>query len=150
MKITFVCLGNICRSPLAEAIAKEKVRNKNLDISIDSHGTSSWHIGEPPCLNSQEIARAYNLDISHYKGSQINKKNIFDYDLVVGADSSVVSDLKKLRNDKNILLLGDFGYDGADVPDPYYYNSIDGFDEIYNMLDICIENILNSKYVING
>jgi len=149
IKIAFVCLGNICRSPLAEAIAKDKIKKININAQIDSFGTASWHTGKPPCENSQKIALSRNLDISSYRGSQITNANINNYDLVVGVDDSVVNDLKQLNYKKQIYLLGDFGYNGESVPDPYYFKDIQGFNEVFSMIDICVENFLKSKCITN-
>lgn len=147
IKIAFVCLGNICRSPIAEAIGKDIAKKFSLDLHIESFGTASWHIGKSPCENSQKIVARKGLDISKYKGSQITRHNIQDYDFILGADSSVISDLQNISKKDNIHLMGDFGCQGRDVPDPYYFNSIEGFDEVYSMIETCVDGFLNSKYI---
>lgn len=74
--IIFVCLGNICRSPLAEGIAKEYAKKNNLDIKIASAGTGSWHIGDAPCENSIKVAKQNGIDISKQKAQQIKKSTL--------------------------------------------------------------------------
>ena len=142
--ILFVCLGNICRSPLAEGIAKEYVKTRNLDIKIDSAGTGSWHIGEPPCENSIKIAKRNGVDISTQRARQVNPKDFSDFDIIVGLDNSNIKNLKNLGC-KNPLKLGDFGFDGEDVPDPYFFDGFEGFDKVYNMIEVCVKTLINEK-----
>ena len=86
--ILFVCLGNICRSPLAEGIAKAYIKEKNLDLIIDSAGTGHWHIGEKPCENSIKVAKLNGVDISNQKARQVKKEDFKKFDLIVGLDDS--------------------------------------------------------------
>ncbi|XOB62344.1 low molecular weight protein-tyrosine-phosphatase [Campylobacterota bacterium DY0563] len=147
MKVTsilFVCLGNICRSPLAEGIAKEYIKQKNLNIKIESAGTGSWHIGEAPCENSIKVAKQNGIDISNQKARQVNKNDFEEFDLIVGLDDSNISNLKNLGC-KSPLKLGDFGFEGEDVPDPYFFNGFEGFDKVYNMIETCVKTLINSK-----
>ena len=81
--ILFVCLGNICRSPLAEGIAKEYIKNKNLDIEIQSAGTGSWHIGHSPDKRSIAVAEHHNLSIAHQKGRQFNTKDFDTFAVII-------------------------------------------------------------------
>lgn len=142
--IIFVCLGNICRSPLAEGIAKEYIKEKNLDIKIESAGTGSWHVGEPPCPDSIKIAKMNNIDISKQRAKQVTTKDFEDYDLVVGLDNSNVQNLKNLGC-KHPLKLGDFGFNGEDVPDPYFFEGFEGFDKVFEMINISVKNLINEK-----
>lgn len=142
--IIFVCLGNICRSPLAEGIAREYIKEKNLDIIIDSAGTGDWHIGNPPCPDSIKIAKMNGIDISKQRARQVKMEDFNKYDLVVGLDSSNVQNLKNLGC-KSPLKLGDFGYDGEDVPDPYFFDGFEGFDKVFEMIDVCVKNLIDSK-----
>jgi protein-tyrosine phosphatase len=142
--IIFVCLGNICRSPLAEGIAKQYIIEKNLDLIIQSAGTGSWHIDEPPCENSIKVAKLNGVDISKQKAQQVKKSDFKNFDLVVGLDDSNISNLKNLGCD-NPLKLGDFGFDGADVPDPYFFDGFEGFDKVFEMIDVCVKNLIDEK-----
>ncbi|WP_321313474.1 low molecular weight protein-tyrosine-phosphatase [Halarcobacter sp.] len=142
--ILFVCLGNICRSPLAEGIAKEYIKQNNLNIKCQSAGTGSWHIGEAPCENSIKVAKQNGIDISTQRARQVNINDFEEFDLIVGLDDSNISNLKKLGC-KNPLKLGDFGFEGKDVPDPYFFNGFEGFDKVYNMIETCVKTLLNSR-----
>ena len=88
-----VCLGNICRSPLAEGIMKQKVKEKKLDWSVDSAGTGSWHIGELPDRRSIAIARQYGIDISDQRARQFKPADLDRFDLVLAMDSSNYRDI---------------------------------------------------------
>lgn len=145
--ILFVCLGNICRSPLAEVIAKDIVTKHNLQIKVDSAGTGSWHIDEAPCENSQKVAFQNSLDISNYKARQVTKKDFTTFDLIIGLDSSNIQNLKKLGC-KNPLLLGDFGFDGKDVPDPYFFDGFEGFTTVYSMIETCVNELFKEYRLI--
>jgi len=140
--VIFVCLGNICRSPLAEGIARNIVEKEALDIEVDSAGTGDWHIGEPPCENSILVAKKHGIDISYLRARQVTKADIEKFDLIVALDSKNFVDLKKLGA-TNIVKLGDYGYDGADVPDPYFFHGFDGFEKVYEMIDVCVNNLFS-------
>ena len=144
MKILFVCLGNICRSPLAEAIARDHALKKSYKIEVDSCGTGDWHIGNPPCPDSQKIAKMRGLNISSYKARQVNKNDFKEFDIIVGLDSKNISSLKQLGY-QNPFLLGDFGFDGKDVPDPYFFDGFEGFDKVFHMIEVCVKNLLDEK-----
>ncbi|MEJ2372959.1 MAG: low molecular weight phosphotyrosine protein phosphatase [Sulfurimonas sp.] len=143
--IIFVCLGNICRSPIAEGVARKIAAEKNLNINIDSAGTGSWHIGEAPCENSIKVAKQNGIDIASYKARKVTKHDFDQFDLIVALDSSNYQDLQSMGA-KNLVKLGEFGYDGADVPDPYFFNGFDGFHEVYKMVESCVNNIFKTKF----
>ncbi|WP_108062141.1 low molecular weight protein-tyrosine-phosphatase [Poseidonibacter lekithochrous] len=142
--IIFVCLGNICRSPIAQGVAQKYIKEKNLDIKIASAGTGDWHIGEAPCEHSIKVAAMNNVDISKQKAQQVQKSDFSNYDLVVGLDDSNVENLKKLGA-TNILKLGNYGFEGADVPDPFFFDGFEGFDKVFEMIEICVKNLINEK-----
>ena len=140
--ILFVCLGNICRSPLAEGIAKNYIKERKLDLVIESAGTGHWHIGEKPCENSIKVALLNGVDISNQKARQVKKEDFKNFDLIVGLDDSNIQNLKNLGC-KNPLKLGNFGFNGECVPDPYFFNGFEGFDKVFEMIDICVRNLID-------
>ena len=142
--ILFVCLGNICRSPLAEGIAKNYIKEKNLNLVIESAGTGHWHVGEKPCENSIKVALLNGVDISNQKAQQVKKSDFKNFDLIVGLDDSNISNLKNLGC-KNLIKLGDFGFNGECVPDPYFFDGFEGFDKVFEMIDICVKNLIDEK-----
>ena len=139
--IIFVCLGNICRSPIAEGCAKKYAKENSLELEIDSAGTGSWHVGEAPCENSIVVAKERGIDISDLRARQVTKDDFKKFDLVVALDDSNYNDLKALGA-KNLVKLGNYGYDGADVPDPYFFKGFEGFEKVYEMIDSCTKNLL--------
>jgi len=139
--IIFVCLGNICRSPLAEGIAKKIILEKNLNILVDSAGTGDWHIGESPCDNSIKVASQHGVDISQQQSRQVTQEDFIKYDLIIGLDDSNMKNLEKLGA-SNALKLGSFGANNEDVPDPYFFDGFEGFDKVYEMIHLCVTELL--------
>jgi len=133
MKILFVCLGNICRSPLAEGIAKKLYP----EYTIDSAGTGHWHIGEAPCQKSQLIAKRKGIDISNLKARQISKEDLNKWDKVIAMDSQNLEDLKNFGFTNATMLLP------HDVPDPYFFDGDEGMNEIFEMIKKGVINHLN-------
>jgi protein-tyrosine phosphatase len=146
-RILFVCLGNICRSPLAQAIAQDLVLKQNIELEIDSCGTGHWHVGEAPCENSIKVASQRGLDISSYKARQVVIEDFAYYDYIIGLDESNVNNLKNLGC-KEVLKLGDFGHGGDDVPDPYFFDGFEGFDRVFDMIESCVKEFLNQKIAV--
>ena len=142
--IIFVCLGNICRSPLAEGIAKKYAKEYNLHIKVESAGTGNWHIGEAPCPDSIKIAQQNGVDISTQRAKLVEGHDFKNFDLVIGLDDNNVRDLRELGCN-NPLKLGDFGCEGKDIPDPYFFDGFEGFDKVYEMIDICVKNLIKNK-----
>jgi len=143
--IIFVCLGNICRSPLAEGVAVKIAQERNLALKIDSAGTGDWHIGEPPCDGSIKVAKMRGIDITHLRARQFTKEDIERFDLIVVLDESNRVHVKSLGA-KNIEKLGCFGYECRDVPDPYFFDGFDGFLEVYKMIEICVNELFSVKF----
>ena len=138
VKILMVCLGNICRSPLAEGILQSKLPKDK--FIVDSAGTGHWHIGKQPDERSIFTAKKHNLDITHQKGRQF-KANDFDYfDYIFVMDGSNYDDVMRLAKNeeqkKKVHFILDELFPGekVDVPDPYY-GLQNGFDTVYEMLD---------------
>ena len=139
--ILFVCLGNICRSPLAEGIARDLIKKNELGIFVNSVGTSDAHIGENPCANSIKVAKQNNVDISNLKANLIDINDFQKFDYIIALDEQNRLDLINIGA-KNIKKLGDFGENGADVPDPYFFRGFDGFEKVYNLIHRCTINLL--------
>ena len=147
-----VCLGNICRSPLAEGILKSKLPK---DIfTVDSAGTSNYHINELPDSRSIEVAKKHTIDITKQRGRQFTSEDFDTFDLIYAMDTSNYKNIIKLaRNPEDIskvrfILDEILNYNLKDVPDPYYGGE-NGFDAVYEMLDTACEIIAN-KAVTNN
>ncbi len=140
MKILMVCLGNICRSPLAAGILQYKADNADLGWVVESSGTSRYHIGDPPHRMSQKVALSHGIDISNQRGSQFAKEDMLTFDLIYAMDRDNYADIKRMsgelwNEEKTDLILNEL-YPGEDreVPDPWYGNEKD-FREVFDMLD---------------
>lgn len=144
VKILMVCLGNICRSPLAEGILASKLPKKK--FIVDSAGTGAWHIGRQPDQRSIAIAKKYKLDISKQKGRQFSKNDFDAFDYIYVMDISNYQDVVRLADNqeqtkKVQLILNElFPDENVDVPDPYY-GVANGFESVYKMLDETCEVI---------
>lgn len=150
IKILFICLGNICRSPLAEAIFNHKVKEKGLagKIKCDSCGTSDFHIGEFPDERSLQCAKNRGIAINH-RGRQINKLDLKEFDYLIVMDQANLKTVQNLLETYNIshghlYLMREFqtGAEHLDVPDPYYGEE-DGFEKVYEILEESLDNFLN-------
>ncbi len=142
--IIFVCLGNICRSPIAQGVAQKYIKENNLDILVESAGTGSWHVGENPCENSIKVCKQHHIDISKQIARQVKKEDFKKFDLVIGLDESNLSTLRKLGCSTPIKL-GSFGYNNEDVPDPYFFDGFEGFDKVYTMIESCVIELIKQK-----
>lgn len=149
VKILFVCLGNICRSPLAEGIFKHRVRHEGLEdkIFVNSAGTSGWHVGEPPDPRSVEVAMENGIDLNN-DGRKAISNDFKEYDYIIAMDGNNYSDLKSLPGSSmdgaaKLYLMRDFDEigKGQDVPDPYYGGD-DGFSYVFEILDRSCRNLL--------
>ena len=140
-----VCLGNICRSPLAEGILKNKTQN--LDVFVDSAGTASYHVGNLPDSRSIEIANENGIDLTDQRARQFSEKDFDDFDKIYAMDTNNYSNIISLARDQSdrdkvdVILneLNPKSYDS--VPDPYY-GAGDGFQIVYDMLDNACDAIV--------
>jgi len=144
-----VCLGNICRSPLAEGILKDKIEVKKLDWEVDSAGTSGWHEGDRPDPRSIKIGLSYNTDIRYQKSRKFLQEDLQQFDLIFAMDSSNYQNIIKLASTDEerekvhlIMNMVDSGMNQK-VPDPYLDDN--GFDNVYKMLDQACDAIIE-KY----
>jgi len=133
-----VCLGNICRSPLAEGILRTKLTT---DFFVDSAGTGGWHAGQSPDERSIATARNYGIDISNQKARKFTVSDFDTFDHIFVMDQSNFKDVLNLAPDdvaksKVALILGP----SKEVPDPYYGGQ-DGFEKVYHLLDQACEEI---------
>ena len=140
-----VCLGNICRSPLAHGIMEAKCEQLDLNWEIDSAGTSGWHIGEVPDARSIEVAKTNGIDISNQKSRKFEKSDFQNYDLILAMDVSNFNDILSLSNteaerDKVRLILNYlYPNENRQVPDPYYEG---GFEGVYKMLSLACDKFI--------
>ena len=141
--ILFVCLGNICRSSLAEGILRaELAKRGRADIMVDSAGTGNWHIGNAPDRRAIAVARQNGIDISRQQARQVRGDDFENFDLIIAMDVDNLADLKAIApfvNDDQLVICGNFGTQatGADVPDPYYGGD-EGFQQVMTILkDAC-------------
>jgi len=133
--ILFVCLGNICRSPLAEAALKAEAERIGLDVEVDSAGTGDWHLGYPPDPRAAAVAARYGIDISHRRARLVGPDDFRRFDMVVALDEKNLSNLRAMRPDDakaELSLLLDHvpGRAGQPVADPYYGDA-SHFDETW-------------------
>lgn len=149
IKILMVCLGNICRSPLAEGILASKLpKNK---FTVDSAGTGSWHIGNSPDERSISVGKKNKVDISSQRGRQFSAADFDTFDYIYVMDSSNYSDVLELaktqdHKEKVQMILNDlFPNENVDVPDPYF-GLPNGFEIVYNMLDEVCE-VISKKLI---
>ncbi len=137
--ILMVCLGNICRSPLAEGILRHLIEERGLSHSIvvDSCGTSSYHVGEPPHRGSQEVARQRGVSLQGIRSRQLVTADISSFDYLVAMDESNLRDIQHLdsrgEKDERMVLLLDYAADTdvQNVPDPFYEG---GFERVYDLI----------------
>lgn len=148
-KVLMVCLGNICRSPLAEGVLRKKAEENKLQLFVDSAGTSNYHIDQAPDKRSQLSAKKHGIDISNLRGRQFKVSDFDNFDLVFAMDSSNYSNIIELarnQDDKNkveLILNRIHPNSNMAVPDPYYGGE-EGFENVYQLLDSACEEIINS------
>ncbi|MDP3549346.1 MAG: low molecular weight protein-tyrosine-phosphatase [Novosphingobium sp.] len=147
--VLFVCLGNICRSPLAEAALRARAVAAGVAITIDSAGTGDWHVGRPPDPRAVALARKYGLDISSYSARQVTEEDFHKFGHVFALDPQNLKDLRRIEPSRHIAevrLLMDLvpGRKGTAVLDPYY-----GDEEDFELAwaDVCAAaDVLVKRY----
>jgi len=150
MKILMVCLGNICRSPLAEGILQQKAWQAGLSWSIESAGTNSYHTGEPPHPLSQKVARLNGIDISKQRARRFTASDFETFDKIYVMAVDVLQDVRRISRDKfdaakvDMLLNELHPGTNADVPDPWY-GPEPGYHEVFSLIDRACDMIIE-KY----
>jgi protein-tyrosine phosphatase len=144
-----VCLGNICRSPMAEGILRDKLQKRGLTITVDSAGTGGWHAGENPDSRAIRTAKKFGVDISHLVARKFSKKDFDNFDFIYVMDHENLRDVLSLAKTQEdidkVKLLLDTGENksGRAVPDPWYGGE-EGFVEVYKMLDEACDDVVKS------
>lgn len=145
-----VCLGNICRSPLAEGIMTSKAQENGLNWEIDSAGTAAYHVGNLPDERSIEVAIKYGIDLSSQRARQFNVSDFREFDVIYAMDTENYNNILNLAKNKEDeekvkLILNEIEPNSnSSVPDPYYGGD-EGFENVYQMLDLACESVVN-KY----
>ena len=145
MKILMVCLGNICRSPLAKGILWSK--GKHLNLEVDSAGTAAYHIGKQPDIRSIEIANKYAIDLNQQRARQFSRADFDEFDIIYAMDTNNYAHLISLASseterNKVRMILNEINPNAyQSVPDPYYGGD-NGFQDVYNMLDKACDKII--------
>lgn len=151
-RILMVCLGNICRSPLAEGVLRTKAEKSGLNITIDSAGTSNYHIGSHPDTRAIKNAKNHDIDISYLRARQFTVADYDAFDHIFVMDNSNYSDVIALARDekdkKKVELILDRVYPGSgmSVPDPYFGGE-QGFENVYILLDKACDVIVESLMI---
>ena len=139
--VLFVCLGNICRSPVAEGVFRAEVERRGLgdQVLVDSCGTGGWHVGEPPDARSAAVAKRHGVDISPQRARQLSDADYRKFDWLVAMDNTNFANIRRRaprKSKAHIVRFTDYveGAYGTDVPDPYYGDG-DGFQRVYDLLE---------------
>jgi protein-tyrosine phosphatase len=147
MKILMVCLGNICRSPLAEGILQSKARQAGLNWQVDSAGTNGYHVGEAPHPLSQKVARLNGIDICDQRARRFVKEDMERYDKIYAMADDVIDDIRRIAkgryDESKVELFLNELYPGknASVPDPWYGEE-PGYHEVYELIDKACDQII--------
>ncbi len=144
--VLFVCLGNICRSPLAEAIARRKFCEAGLSVPVASAGTGNWHVGEGADARACAVARAHGYDLERHSARQVMARDFDRYDWIMAMDRSNLAGLKELQPESGharlVLFLSQAGIDDTvEVPDPYFGGD-DGFRTVLRLLERAMDRLL--------
>ena len=150
MKILMVCLGNICRSPLAEGILQYKALQAGLDWQVDSAGTNGYHVGEAPHPLSQKVARLNGIDICEQRARRFVKEDLERYDKIYAMADDVIDDIRRITkqrfDESKVELFLNELYPGknASVPDPWY-GPEPGYHEVFKLIELACDKIIE-KY----
>ena len=145
-RVLFVCMGNICRSPLAEGIARAQARAAGLELSFDSAGTEAYHVGEAPDPRARALARRRGMPIDELRARHVRAADFSDFDLILAADRVNLSRLEALRPPgapAQVALLLPWAGAATEVEVPYpYYGEAAEFERVFDMLDAAMPGLL--------
>jgi protein-tyrosine phosphatase len=143
MRILFVCMGNICRSPTAEGVMRHLLAERGLngEIEVESAGTGGWHAGSPPDARATATARARGITLEG-AARQVTAADFEDFDLLVAMDRDNLADLRAIAPPGTERKLRMLVADGRDVPDPYY-GGPRGFEEVLDLVETACEGLLD-------
>jgi protein-tyrosine phosphatase len=150
MRILMVCLGNICRSPIAEGVLRHKIKEHGLDWTVDSAGTEAYHVGEAPHRFSQKVSQAHGVDISCQRARQFTADDFNRYDKIYAMAADVYQEIKRIGGRHADMSKVDYFLNeltpgaNASVPDPWYGNE-DGYGPVYDLIEETCEAIIK-KY----
>lgn len=137
-KVLFVCMGNICRSAMAEGILLNKVRQHNLQLEVDSAGTHGFHNGKKYDERARAELKCHDIDIEAHRSRQVEKDDLINFDVIFVADRSNLRNLRskygKLANKVKLMTAFSKKYRNEEIPDPYYGGE-EGFRHVYRMLN---------------
>ncbi|MBC2249025.1 low molecular weight phosphotyrosine protein phosphatase [Listeria sp. FSL L7-0123] len=145
VKVVFVCLGNICRSPMAEGLFRKEVTEAGLtnEIEIDSAATGTWNLGKPPHRGTQTVLKKHGVDYQEMRARKISDADFNEADFIIGMDQQNLADLNALNSNPNVVIrsLMSFvpGQEDKDIPDPYYTGD---FDETERMVTEGVKALL--------
>ncbi len=145
IKVLFVCLGNICRSPMAEGIFRDVIEKAGLEreVMVDSAGTHGYHIGEPPDPRAQSTTARHGISIVDLRGRQVEAEDLKSFDYVLAMDDENLANLRRLPGSARVRLFLEFACATStrEVPDPYY-GGPGGFDRVYDLLEDAAQGLL--------
>ena len=150
MKILMVCLGNICRSPLADGLLRDKVKSQNLDVIVDSAGTSNYHSGEAPDARMRATAKKKGISIDELRARQFIKEDFSKFDLIFVMDKSnylnviTLAETEDEKSKVHLILNESHPGKNLEVPDPYFGGE-QGFIDVYNLLNEATDAIITNR-----
>ena len=139
--VLFVCTGNICRSPTAEAVLRHLARNQSLELRIESAGLGDWHVGQPPDARAQHHAGRRGYDLSAQRARQVRPQDFDEFDMIFAMDAGHLRALQRMAAPAQRAKIRLFA-SGCDVPDPYY-GGPEGFERVLDMVEAACRGLLH-------